>query len=125
MHMTMATGRLTRDPEMFEGRVLRAKFTVAVDDYDFGKKERITQFYSCVAFSKTAERIQAIARKGLNVTVQGKFRENKWEADDGTKHSRWELTVDDISFNERRDATAPPAPRPAARDEDDDLGPLF
>jgi single-strand DNA-binding protein len=124
MHGTWATGRLTRDPEMFTGKVLRAKFTVAVDDYDFGKKERITQFYNCVAFGKTAERIQAIARKGLNVTVQGKFRENKWEGDDGTKHSRWELTVDDISFNERKDATAP-APRPATKADDDEFDSLF
>jgi len=123
MHVTIATGRLTRDPELFEGKVLRAKFTVAVDDYDFGKKERITQFYDCVAFGKTAERIQAIARKGLNVTVQGKFRQNKWESDDGVKHSRWELTVDDISFNERKDAS-PPAYKSAPRD-DEDLDNLF
>jgi len=121
MHMTFATGRLTRDPEMFEGRVLRAKFTVAVDDYDFGKKERITQFYNCVAFSKTAERVQTIARKGLNVTVVGKFRENKWEDDSGTKHSRWEMTVDDISFNEKRDPSASPRPKSS----DDDMEPLF
>jgi single-strand DNA-binding protein len=106
MHVTMATGRLTRDPETFDGKVLRAKFSVAVDDYDFGKKERTTQFYNCVAFSKTAERIRDMAKKGMNVTVVGKFRENKWEDDGGVKHSRWELTVDDISFNERRDAPA-------------------
>lgn len=110
MHVTIATGRLTRDPEVFEGKSLRAKFTVAVDDYDFGKKERITQFYPCVAFGKTAERVQAMARKGLNVTVQGKFRENKWEDDSGSKHSRWELTVDDISFNEKRELTTKVAP---------------
>lgn len=107
MMSTFATGRLTRDPEMFDGRILRAKFSVAVDDYDYGKKERITQFYNCVAFGKTAERVRDIARKGLNVTVIGKFRENKWEDDSGAKHARWELTVDDISFNEKRDPSAP------------------
>jgi single-strand DNA-binding protein len=119
MHVTIATGRLTRDPEIFEGKVKRAKFSVAVDDYDYGKKERITQFYNCVAFGKTAERVESIARKGLNVTVQGKFRENKWEDDSG-KHSRWELTVDDISFNEKRD---PSVSRP--KPDEEDTGSLF
>lgn len=111
MHGTFATGRLTRDPEIIDARVKVAKFSLAVDDYDFSKKERMTVFYNCVGFGKTAERIEAIPKKGMNVTVFGKMRANKWESDDGVKHERWELIVDDISFNERKADAAPTARR--------------
>lgn len=109
-------GRLARDPELRNTQTGTAvtSITLAVDrnrkDADGNTP---VDWIDCIAWQRTAEILAQYARKGALIGVTGRLQSRKYTAKDGTPRTAWEVVVDEFSFCERRQDTAPaPAPAP-------------
>lgn len=124
-------GNLTRDPEMkylANDRAL-CKFGLALNR-KWGDKEEVT-FLDIEAWGKTAELVGQYLNKGSQALIEGRLRQDTWEAQDGSKRSRMMIVADSVHFVGGKAATsperttAPPEPRPADHSITDDDMPPF
>lgn len=109
MNKIIIKGRLTRDPELKAGGagLEYCKFTVAVDRR--GGKEKITDFFDCTAFGKTAAAINQYMNKGREILVEGRMQSSTFEKD-GQKRKSWDLVVDTFEFcGSKQDSAGAPA----------------
>lgn len=93
MNRVELIGRLTKDPELNEGKATTCTFVIAVR-----RKENDTDFIRCVAFGKTADTIKKYVGKGRQVAVEGSIRTGSYEKSDGTKVYTTDVFVDRIEF---------------------------
>lgn len=98
------TGNLTRDPELrtSTGGSPVLRLGVAVNDRrknpQTGQWEDVPNFVDCVMFGQRAASVAQYLSKGTKVAVDGRLRYSSWQAQDGSKHSRLEVAVDEIEF---------------------------
>lgn len=97
MNKWIGTGRLTKDPELRQGKndTMICNFTVAVDRRG---KEAGADFIPCVAFNKAAAWIEKYFSKGKMVAIDGRIQTRNWTDDDGEKHYVTEIIVDNAEF---------------------------
>ena len=111
-------GRLSQDPEIrttSNGEAVY-NFNFAVDrrfQREGGKK---ADFFRCVAFGKTAERMQKCAiKKGTKLYVEGWLELDDYTDKNGIERQSVKITISDFTFCESKNATpqaATPAPKP-------------
>lgn len=125
INKVMATGNLTRDPELRATpagtQVLR--FGMAVNDrarnQQTGEWEDRPNFVDCVIFGARAEAMDRILAKGMKVAVEGRLRYSSWQDKEGNRRSKLEVVVDEIDLMSAHAAAqqpvqgASPAPTPA------------
>ena len=123
INKVMATGNLTRDPELRATpagtQVLH--FGIAVNDraknQQTGKWEDRPNFVDCVIFGARAEAMARILAKGMKVAVEGRLRYSAWQDKEGNRRSKLEVVVDEIDLMSARAAQhaqgAAPAQAPA------------
>lgn len=107
--ITTVTGNLTADPELRftpNGRPV-ASFTIANTprwpDKTTGQwTDGETWFVRCSAWGDLGENIAGSLTKGAAVVATGRLRARSWNADDGTKRTAIEMTVDDLGPSLRR-----------------------
>lgn len=90
-------GNLTRDPEM---KVTKdglgiANFTLAINN-KMKEKEDVS-FIDCVSFGKQADFVGKFLTKGIQILVEGRLKQDRWEQD-GQKRSRINVLTESISF---------------------------
>ena len=101
MNKVILTGRLTRDPEsrMTQSNMEISRFSLACQsDFVSRDGERETEFINCVAFNRSAQTINRYCRKGQMILVQGRIRNNSYDAQDGTKRYTTDVVVDNFEF---------------------------
>lgn len=111
MNNVALMGRLTRTPELrrTEAGTAVANFALAVDRYSKGEKK--TDFFECVAWSKTAEHITQYFNKGQMMAILGHLQTRTWEDRNGDKHKAVEVVVDNTYFcGSRSEAKTEPKP---------------
>lgn len=97
---TNFTGRMTRPAEDIGNPVIGVKFTVAVEDYDFGEKKRVTEFYDCVVFGQRADVVRNYGETGKHVWINNaKRKTRKYTASKGI-HAGHEATQINYVVNE-------------------------
>jgi len=95
-------GNLTKDPELrySGGGMAVCQLSIAVNRRV--KKgdnwEQEVSFFDVVAFGKTAENSAEYLAKGRSVLVEGELIQRRWEAQDGQKRSKVEITANNIQF---------------------------
>lgn len=100
-------GNLTRDPDLkfTNSGLAMATFGVAVNrrkrDEAGNWVDDDASFFDVVAWRDIAEHVAESLQKGDRVVVTGTLRQRTWEADDGTKRSKVELTAEDIGASLR------------------------
>lgn len=105
MNHIMLLGRLTADPEIHQGQNSQfTTFTLA----DNNGKQNEASFFDCIAFGENAQHIQASCKKGHRLLVIGRMQQRKWQAQDGTNRTSWNLLVSLFQFIEPRQNTAVP-----------------
>lgn len=116
------SGNLTRDGELrtTPGGTDVLSLGVAVNDrtknQQTGQWEDRPNFIDCVMFGNRAQSVAPYLSKGAKVAIEGKLRWSQWQAQDGSKHSKVEIVVDEIEFVGIRDqAPQQQAPAPAMR----------
>lgn len=91
-------GRLTRDPELrhSQGGMAIASLSVAVNEKRADKET--VSFIDCTAFAKTAENVHRFFKKGDPIFVEGRLKQDSWEAQDGSRRSKLVVYVDRFEF---------------------------
>lgn len=119
MNKFLATGNLTRDPEMRytpEGKAV-AEFSIAVNE---GSGERrTTEYIDCQVWEKLAETVAEHLRRGRKVLIEGRYTTSTWNDKQGQKRSRVRIRCSNVEFLD--------APRQAEQREpvvEDDLADL-
>ena len=101
MNKVLLVGRLTRDPytNSTASNIKYSRFTVAVSR-PFGVDQ--TDFIPVVAWRSTAEFIEKYAKKGAQVSVEGRFNSSTYQNDEGDNITRYEVTADRVELLESR-----------------------
>lgn len=94
-------GHLGRDPEVrnFESGKTKAGFSVATSEIyrnEKGDSVKTTQWHTCIAWGKTAERVQESLKKGKEVLIKGKLTYNNYEDKNGVKRINPEVVVEEF-----------------------------
>lgn len=116
MNKHIVVGNMVADAEEFGNPVAGARFRIATNDYDPGKKARITTYHDCKIFGKRTEVVTKYGGKGVLVGVSGTPRDETYTPSKGPNAGR-EVTkriliVDDFKLMG--------SGKPAHEEEDDD-----
>ena len=100
-------GRLGKEPEMkfASSGTPFTKVSVAVDTRRNGDESQ-PDWFNVVAFNKTAEFLNQYGAKGRLVAVEGEMHQNRWEDQDGTPRTSWELVANSFQFLDKPRDTA-------------------
>jgi len=101
MNKVLLVGRLTRDPETnsTSSNVKYSRFTVAVSR-QYGEDQ--ADFIPVVSWRGTAEFIEKYAKKGVQVSVEGRFTSSTYQNNEGNNITRYEVTADRVELLESR-----------------------
>jgi single-strand DNA-binding protein len=96
-------GRLTRDPEskIVSGDNAVCKWSIAVNEKyrtKSGEEGENVCFVDCVAWRRTGEIVAQYVRKGDELMIDGKLKQDTWEADDGSKRSKLYVEVGTVQL---------------------------
>ena len=94
-------GRLTRDPEMkLIGETNVGKFSLAVGSSYKKNNEKIdeTSFFDCEVWGKLADVLGQYAKKGKQICVEGKLKQETWDGQDGKKNSKVKVRVENFQL---------------------------
>lgn len=121
MNSITLVGRLTRDPELKTSKAgsMFCNFTICVYNPYKGVDGK-DDFFDCVAFGKTAERISSYGEKGKMVGVSGAIHQKKYTKNDGTVVTTFEVSVNECSIIDRPTDSAPRGRTAQAPDFDTD-----
>src|SRR5437762_4046090 len=97
-------GNLTRDPELRytpQGSAV-CEFALALN-YQYtnkqtGQKVEEVSFIEIVAWGKTGEICAEYLKKGRQVMIEGRLKQDRWEAQDGKKMSKVRVTAENVQF---------------------------
>ncbi len=102
----MLIGRPGAEPEIknLSNNNKVARFRLAVDERRRNANNEWvtdTQWFNLVAWGPVAERMEKNVKKGLQIAVDGKLRNNEWTDDKGQRHSNIEVLVNDLFLIDR------------------------
>lgn len=110
MQRVSITGTLGADPEVTQvGETSVTGFSVACNERwtKDGEKQERTEWFKCSAWGKMGETIAKYAKKGQEISIEGKMKTHEYMKDD-QKHSSTDLIVDNFEF--RRSTQEPALP---------------
>jgi single-strand DNA-binding protein len=97
-------GNLTRDPELRytpQGSAV-CEFALALNyvytNKQTGQKVEEVSYIDLVAWGKTGETIAEYMKKGRQIMVEGRLKQDRWEAQDGKKMSKVRVTAENVQF---------------------------
>lgn len=93
MNTVNLVGRLTRDPELFEGENSRAKFSIAISGYN----DRV-DYINCTSFGKQAENIGKYCKKGSLVSIEGSLNSYSYDNEEGKRVSGMQVLANRVQF---------------------------
>lgn len=106
-------GNLTRDPEKryTDGGMCIVNLSIAVNRRVKKQNEWVEEasFFDIVVFGTQAENCAKYLAKGRPILVDGELRQRRWEAPDGAKRSKVEVTANMVRFLGSRPEGAAPA----------------
>lgn len=95
-------GNLTRNPELSytPSGVAVAKFGLAVNR-KFKQGEELKEevcFIDVTVFGNQADSVAQYLSKGRTALIEGRLRQQRWQAEDGTNRSKHEVIADGVTF---------------------------
>ena len=92
-------GNLTRDPELrfTNDGIPVCEFGIAVNRIHSKDKDAV-DFFDVTAWRELGETVANYKRKGDPVLVEGRLQYRTWEAQDGSKRSKVDITADNVQF---------------------------
>ena len=99
-------GRMTRDLDerafayTSNGKA-RLNISIAVND-GYGDNQ-YTSYFDVVIWGKTAENIKPYLGKGKQICINGRLRQDRWDGNDGAKHSRVVIVAETVQLLGGRD----------------------
>ncbi len=109
MNKWCGIGRLVRDPEVRYSQGANAtaiaRFSIAVNRRFKREGEPDADFFTCVAFGKTAEFIEKYFKQGKQIGVTGRVENDNYTNKDGQKVYGTRITIDECFFCGSSDTT--------------------
>lgn len=102
INKVILVGRLTREPDFYQGETNVAKYTLAVDR----RKKGEADFIPCVAFGRSADFAGNYLHKGTKIAVIGRIQTGKYTNKDGNTVYTTDVIVEDQEFAESKAAQA-------------------
>ncbi|EMO43231.1 single-stranded DNA-binding protein [Leptospira noguchii] len=94
-------GRFTRDPEFksINGTSL-VNFSLANGRtyVSNGEKREESHFFDCEVWGKPADIIQQYCKKGKQIAIEGRLKQDTWETPEGKKASRIRIVVENFQL---------------------------
>ena len=103
VNKVMILGNLTRDPELryTPGGAAVCEFSVALNrsytNKQTGQKVDEVSYIDIVAWARTAELCAEYLKKGRQVHVEGRLKQERWETD-GQKRNKIKVIAEQITF---------------------------
>lgn len=101
MNKAILIGNLTKDPEVrttTTGKVV-CTFSLAVNRKYTGQTgEKITDYFSIVAWERLGENCSKYLTKGSKVAVLGELQARSYEAKDGSRRYVTEIRANEVEF---------------------------
>ena len=104
VNKVMLLGNLTRDPELRytpQGSAV-CEFALALNhvytNKQTGQKVEEVSFIDIVAWGRTAELCAEYLKKGRQVHVEGRLKQDRWESPEGKKMSKVRVTAEAVTF---------------------------
>ena len=102
-------GRMTRDLDerafaYTPNGKARLNISIAVND-GYGDNQ-YTSYFDVVVWGKTAENIKPYLGKGKQICINGRLRQDRWDGNDGAKHSRVVIVAETVQLLGGRDNSA-------------------
>lgn len=99
-------GRMTRDLDerafaYTPNGKARLNISIAVND-GYGDNQ-YTSYFDVVVWGKTAENIKPYLGKGKQICINGRLRQDRWDGNDGSKHSRVVIVAETVQLLGGRD----------------------
>ncbi|MDP3771913.1 MAG: single-stranded DNA-binding protein [bacterium] len=99
-------GNFTRDPEIRQtpGGQPVCTFGIATNrtfNDASGQKRDQVEFHNLVAWGRQAEVIAQYMKKGSSMFIEGRLQTRSWQDQQGVKHYRTEIVVDEFQFGPR------------------------
>lgn len=99
-------GRMTRDLDdrafgYTQNGKARLNISIAVND-GYGDNQ-YTNYFDVVVWGKTAENIKPYLGKGKQLCINGRLRQDRWDGNDGAKHSRVCIVAETVQLLGGRD----------------------
>lgn len=92
INFTVLRGNLTRDPELRYSPSGSAfcKFSIALNSkyVSNGEEKEEVSYIEVTTFGKQAEACAENLKKGSDVFLEGRLKQERWKADDGTGRSK-------------------------------------
>lgn len=112
MNKIVITGRATKDIELKQttSGTSVATFSVAVKRSFKSNGEQESDFFDCVAYSKTAELISKYVKKGDMIGIEGRLQTRNYTNREGKKVYVTEIIAENVEFlqtKKQEDNTAP------------------
>ena len=79
----------------------RLNISIAVND-GYGDNQ-YTSYFDVVVWGKTAENIKPYLGKGKQICINGRLRQDRWDGNDGAKHSRVVIVAETVQLLGGRD----------------------
>ena len=97
----MLIGRPGAEPETktFDNNHIITRFNLAVNDsYANAQNEHVqtVQWFSVVAWGKTAERVAQVVKKGKRIAIDGSLHNNDWTDQNGVRHNGTEIHLNNF-----------------------------
>ena len=103
MNHIVLIGNVGSDPQARGDQKDIASFRLAVNQRKRGG-EKDTQWFDCVAFSRTGQSILEHVRKGSHIAITGKVKTRSWERD-GVKRQDLDVIVNTWEFVTAKSST--------------------
>lgn len=100
MNKWIGAGRITKDVELQTAKTGTefARFSVAVNRRKDKNGETKADFIDCTVFGKQAAFVAQYFQKGDGIVVEGRLESDTYDAKDGTKRTKWGITVENVEF---------------------------
>jgi single-strand DNA-binding protein len=114
LNRVILMGRLTHEPEFKQtpAGTPVCKFRIAVNRPKKQDGTQETDFIGCTAWRSTAEFVARYFSKGSMIVVEGQLRNNDYTDNNGVKHYGMDVSVDNVTFGESKNANAGAAQAP-------------
>ena len=112
VNVVVLSGNLTRDPELRQtsSGTNVCQLGLAVNDSykdSGGQWQEKPNFLDVVVWGAQGEACANALNKGSGITVAGRLTSRSWEAQDGTKRSKVEVTADTVIFHQKGSSNVP------------------
>ncbi|RKY25985.1 MAG: single-stranded DNA-binding protein [Planctomycetota bacterium] len=96
-------GNLTRDPKLsyLPSNTPVVEISLAINHKwktQDGQQREDVCFIDCNSFGRQAETINQYLRKGQPILIEGRLQLDRWEGQDGSKHSKHRVHIDRFTF---------------------------